>query len=324
MRKKRNIFVAGHTGMVGSAIVRQLCRIGLADQLVVRTHAELDLVRQDEVERFFQQSRPTHVFLAAAKVGGILANSSHPAEFSFVNLQIATNVIDASWKTGVRKLMFLSSSCVYPREAPQPMKESYLWTGRLEPSNEAYAVAKLAGMSMCAAYRTQYGCDFIAVIPPNLYGPSDNYDAQSSHLVAALIRKLHDAVVQELPEIHLWGTGTPRREVMFVDDLAEALIFLMDYSGPDPINIGVGEDWPVSELAALVADIVGFKGRIRFDPSKPDGAPRKLLDVARLRELGWSSKISIRNGLTMTYDDFRRSFDNTTQRSWSQTGRGEP
>jgi GDP-L-fucose synthase len=298
------IYVAGHRGLVGSAIVRRLRREG-ADQLILRTHEELDLTCQADVERFFADEQPEYVFLAAAKVGGILANSTYPAEFIRDNLAIQTNVIHSAWKHGVRKLLFLGSSCIYPKDCPQPIKEEYLLTGPLEPTNEPYAIAKIAGLKMCQAYRRQYGFDAIVAMPTNLYGPGDNYDPDNSHVVAALIRRFHEAKMRSDGEVVVWGTGTPKREFLHVDDLADALLFLMhNYSAEDSINIGSGQEASVMELAELIADIVGYRGAILCDLSKPDGTPRKRLDTSRLGVLGWESRIGLRAGIEDSYPWF--------------------
>jgi len=295
------IFVAGHRGLVGSAIVRRLQADG-ATRLLTRTRSELDLIDQAAVEDFFASERPEFVFLAAAKVGGIHANNAYPAEFLRDNLAIQTNVIHSAWRHGVRKLCFLGSSCIYPKFAPQPLKEEYLLTGLLEPTNEWYAIAKIAGIKMCQAYRRQYGFDAISLMPTNLYGPGDNFDLQSSHVLPALIRKLHEAKLRGDHEVVIWGSGTPRREFLHADDLADAALFLMQhYSGEDFINVGVGEDLTIRELAQLVASVVGFDGAIATDPSKPDGTPRKLLDVRRLGALGWQARMPLRDGIEATY-----------------------
>ena len=295
------IFVAGHQGLVGSAIVRRLRSAG-AGALLLRTRAELDLRSAAAVEHFFAEQRPHFVFLAAAKVGGIEANRSHPAEFLRDNLQIQTNIIDAAYRHGTRKLLFLGSSCIYPREAPQPMKEESLLTGPLEPTNESYALAKIAGLKMCQAYRREYGFDAISAMPTNLYGPGDNFDLQSSHVLPALMRKCHEAKLAGAAAVEVWGTGAPRREFLQVDDLADACLYLMQhYAGEMWINVGWGEDLSIAELARLVADTVGFAGAIRFDRSKPDGTPRKLLDTSRLTALGWRPKIALADGLAATY-----------------------
>lgn len=295
------VFVAGHRGLVGSAIVRRLRGAGF-DNLVLRTHAELDLGDAAAVREFFAAERPEYVFLAAARVGGILANDSYPADFIRDNLLIQTSVIDAAQRHGVRKLLFLGSSCIYPKHAPQPMREDCLLTGPLEPTNEWYAVAKIAGIKMCQAYRRQHGFNAICLMPTNLYGPGDNFDLATSHVLPALIRKFHDARECGAAEVVVWGSGTPRREFLHVDDLADACLFLMEgYDGERIVNVGVGEDISIAELAELVQRVVGFQGRIVLDPSKPDGTPRKLLDVSRLRELGWSARIGLEEGIRETY-----------------------
>lgn len=296
------IFVAGHGGLVGSAIVRRLKARGCSN-LLVRTHSELDLREQDAVDKFFRECRPEFVFLAAAKVGGILANSTHPAEFLRDNLAIQTNVIHSAWTQGCRKLLFLGSSCIYPRLAPQPIKEEYLLTGALETSNEAYAIAKIAGLKLAAAYRAQYGFSTISMMPTNLYGPGDNFDLETSHVLPAMIRRFHEAKISGAPSVTLWGTGTPRREFLHVDDLANAACFLMEnYDGSDLLNVGVSEDLTIAELAALVARVVGYSGRITFDASRPDGTPRKLLDVSRLQTLGWHAQVPLEQGIASTYE----------------------
>ena len=295
------IYVAGHRGLVGSAIARRLAQDGFK-RVITRTRAELDLVEPTAVERFFERERPHYVFLAAAKVGGILANDSQPADFIRENLLIQTHVIDAAFRFGVRKLLFLGSSCIYPRHAPQPMREDCLLTGPLEPTNSAYAIAKIAGIEMCQAYRRQHGFNAISLMPTNLYGPGDNFDPQSSHVLAALIRKFHEARLTHADHVVVWGTGTPRREFLHVDDLADAALLLMRrYDEPALINVGVGEDVSIRELAELVREVVGVRAEIRFDPSKPDGTPRKLLDVSRLKSLGWQPRIDLRAGLAATY-----------------------
>jgi GDP-L-fucose synthase len=298
------IYVAGHNGLVGAAIVRRLRSEG-ASCLLLRTHEELDLRRQTDVERFFDEQRPQYVFLAAGKVGGIEANRTLPAQFLRDNLQIQTNVIDAAYRYGARKLLFLGSSCIYPRLAPQPIPEDSLLTGPLEPTNEWYAIAKIAGLKMCQAYRREFQFDAISVMPSNLYGPGDNFNLADSHVLAALVRKCHEAKLRHAEAVEVWGSGTPRREFLHVDDLADACSYLMRvYSGESPINIGWGRDISIAELARLVADAVGFKGELRFDRSMPDGTPRKLLDTSRLTALGWQPKITLDVGLTSTYDWF--------------------
>jgi GDP-L-fucose synthase len=295
------IFVAGHRGLVGSALVRRLRAEG-CQRLLLRTRGEVDLLSQAAVNAFFEAERPRYVFLAAAKVGGILANDTYPAEFIYQNLVIETNVIHAAWRCGAEKLLFLGSSCIYPKHAPQPMREEHLLSGPLEPTNEPYAVAKIAGIKMCQAYNRQYGTRFISVMPTNLYGPNDNYDLEGSHVIPALLRKFHEAKVAGAASVQVWGTGAPRREFLHVDDLADACLFLMDrYDESEIVNIGVGEDVTIKELAALVARVVGFTGAIEFDAGKPDGTPRKLLDVSRLTGLGWRPKWPLEEGLRDAY-----------------------
>lgn len=296
------IFVAGHRGLVGSALVRRLEELG-CNNLMIRSHSDLNLTEQEAVDTFFREYRPEFVFLAAARVGGILANATYPAEFLRDNLAVQTNVIHSAWVHGCKKLLFLGSSCIYPRLAPQPIKEEYLLSGPLEPSNEAYAIAKIAGLKLAAAYRDQYGFSTISLMPTNLYGPGDNFDLQSSHVVPALIRRFHEAKILGAASVAIWGTGTPRREFLHVDDLANAACFLMEnYDGSDLLNVGVGEDLTISELASMVAGVVGYNGRISFDSSRPDGTPRKLLDVSRIHALGWRAKIPLEQGIVTTYD----------------------
>jgi GDP-L-fucose synthase len=305
LRTTSRIFVAGHRGLTGSAIVRKLQSDGF-DNLLVRSRAELDLREQAAVDRFFASEQPEFVFLAAAKVGGIMANATYPAEFLHDNLAIQNNVIHAAWKHGVRKLVFLGSSCIYPKFAPQPIREDSLLTGPLEATNEAYAIAKIAGLKLCAAYRTQYGFPAISLMPTNLYGPGDNFDLEKSHVLPALIRRFHEARITGAEEVQLWGTGMPRREFLHVDDLAAAACFLMKrYDGAEPLNVGTGEDLTIAELAALVARVAGFDGRIRYDSSKPDGTPRKLLDVSRIHALGWTARIPLEEGIASTYEWYR-------------------
>lgn len=295
------IYVAGHRGMVGSAIVRRLGADGFTN-LALRTRQELDLTDQHAVEAFFAAERPEYVFLAAAKVGGIHANNTYPAEFIRDNLAIQTNAIHSAWKYGAKKLLFLGSSCIYPRACPQPIKEEYLLTGPLEPTNEWYAIAKIAGIKMCQAYRKQYGFDAICAMPTNLYGPGDNYHPENSHVVPALIRRFHEARLSNAPEVVVWGTGKPLRELLHVDDLANALVMLMqDYSGSEMINIGSGDEASIADLAKLISDVVGYQGQIRFDPSKPDGTPRKRLDSSLLGTLGWAPRIDLASGLDTAY-----------------------
>lgn len=304
MNKSAKVYVAGHRGLVGSAIVRRLIAENFGN-IMLKTHDEVDLRSQEGVEALFSRERPEYVLLAAAKVGGILANDSYPADFIRDNLQIQTNVIDAAWRNGTKKLLFLGSSCIYPKHAPQPIPESCLLTGPLEPTNEWYAIAKIAGIKMCQAYRRQHGFNAISVMPTNLYGPGDNFDLQTSHVLPALIRKFHEARENGEAEVVVWGSGRPRREFLHVDDLASACVFLMHhYDREQIINIGWGDDISIAELAELVNDVVGYHGGLRFDTSKPDGTPRKLLDVSRLSELGWHPSIKLREGIQQTYDWF--------------------
>ena len=307
MNPDSKIYVAGHRGLAGSAIERRLVAGGY-NKLIHRTHPELELTDQKAVDDFFSREKPEHVFLAAAKVGGIYANNTYPAEFIYQNLMIETNVIHASHRHGVKKLMFLGSSCIYPKYAPQPMKEEYLLTGTLEPTNEPYAIAKISGIKMCVSYNRQYGTNYLCVLPTNLYGPGDNYDLQNSHVLPALIRKIHEAKTQGSKEVLVWGTGSPKREFLYSDDLADACIFLMIKCNAsdigDFVNIGVGKEITIHELAEFVAEIIGFRGKLVFDRSKPDGAPRKLLDVSRLQALGWQAKTRLRDGIFRAYTDF--------------------
>jgi GDP-L-fucose synthase len=301
MNKSDSIYVAGHRGLVGSAIVRELARQGY-ENLVLRTRDEVDLLNFDQVNEFLAAEQPGYVIDAAAKVGGILANDTHAADFIRDNLRIQANLIEASYAHGVKKFVFLGSSCIYPRLAPQPIREEYLLSGPLEPTNEWYAVAKIAGIKMCQAYRKQHGFNAICLMPTNLYGPGDNFDLKSSHVLPALIRKFHDAKVAGSESVTIWGTGTPRREFLYVDDLARAVIFLAEnYDDGEIINVGVGEDISIADLASLVARTVGFSGKLEFDHSKPDGTPRKLLDVSRLRSLGWQPKTTLDDGIARTY-----------------------
>ncbi len=301
MEKNSKIFVAGHRGMVGSAIVRKLEKEGFAN-LVIRSSAELDLRNQQAVNDFFEQEKPEYVFLAAAKVGGIVANNTYRAEFLYDNLLIESNIIHAAYLNSVKKLLFLGSSCIYPKLAPQPLKEEYLLTGLLEPTNEPYAIAKIAGIKLCEAYRDQYGCNFISAMPTNLYGPGDNYHLQNSHVIPALIRKFHEAKQKDASSVELWGTGSPLREFMYADDVADACLFLMQkYDEKLFVNIGTGEEISIKELALIIKEVVGFKGDIQFDSSKPDGTPRKLMDSSRLHSLGWKHKMSLKEGLRKTY-----------------------
>ncbi|MBL7848378.1 MAG: GDP-L-fucose synthase [Cyclobacteriaceae bacterium] len=301
MNKSAKIFVAGHRGMVGSAIVRKLQASGFSN-LVLRSSAELDLREGAAVRSFFQAEKPEYVFLAAAKVGGIVANNTYRAEFLYDNLMIQSNVIHESYKAGVTKLLFLGSSCIYPKLAPQPLKEEYLLTGLLEPTNEPYAIAKIAGIKMCDAYRSQYGCHFISAMPTNLYGPNDNYDLQTSHVIPALLRKFHEAKTKGSAEVVVWGTGTPLREFMHVDDLADASLFLMErFDEPGFINVGTGSELSIRQLSELIARIVGYDGRIVFDTTKPDGTPRKLMDVGKMKAIGWVHTIGLEQGLREAY-----------------------
>lgn len=304
MQKNEKIYVAGHQGMVGSALVRKLQTLGYLN-IITASHQELDLTNQAETVAFFKQHKPDYVFVAAAKVGGIHANNTYKAQFLYENLMIAANTIHAAYKTGVNKLMFLGSSCIYPKYAPQPMKEEYLLTGELEPTNEGYAIAKIAGLKLCDTYRFQYGCNFISVMPTNLYGINDNYHPENSHVLPALIRRFHEAKINNLPEVIVWGTGTPKREFLFTDDLADACIFLMQqYNDYGWVNIGSGEEISIAELAAMIKEVVGYQGNIVFDTTKPDGTPRKFLDVSKLHGLGWKHKTSLKEGLTITYQSF--------------------
>lgn len=305
MDKNSKIYIAGHKGMVGSALERNL-RVHGFTNLVYRTRAELDLCSQKGVDDFFAKEKPEYVFLAAAKVGGIHANNTYRADFIYENLMVQNNIIHAAYVHKVKKLMFLGSSCIYPKMAPQPLKEEYLLTGPLEYTNEPYAIAKIAGIKMCESYHLQYGCDFISVMPTNLYGPNDNYDLNNSHVLPALLRKFHDAKENSLPEVTVWGTGSPRREFMHADDMADACVYLMNkYTGDKFVNIGVGTDISIKELAHLVANTVGYKGQIVFDTTKPDGTPRKLMDVSFLHSLGWNHKIDLEQGIKSVYEDFR-------------------
>lgn len=306
MDRQSKVYVAGHRGLVGSAILDRL-ETGGYENLVTRTREELDLTDAHMVDTFFEAERPEYVYLAAAKVGGILANATYPADFLRENLAIQLNVIDAAYRHGTKKLLFLGSSCIYPKFAPQPIKEEYLLTGELEATNEPYAIAKIAGLKLCQGYNKQYGTEFISIMPTNLYGPGDNFDLRNSHVLPALIRKFHEAKERGEPTVTVWGTGRPRREFLHVNDLADACVFLIEsYSGDVPLNVGVGKDVSIGELAELVRDIVGYEGDIIYDTSKPDGTPRKLLDVSRLHDLGWRAKISLREGMEQTYAWFIR------------------
>lgn len=305
MQKHDKIYIAGHRGMVGSAILRKLQSEGF-NNFALRTSQELDLRNQVEVQEFFRREKPDYVFLAAAKVGGIYANNTYRAEFLYDNLILQSNVIDAAYRNGVKKLMFLGSSCIYPKMAPQPLREDALLTGELEPTNEPYAIAKIAGIKLCDAYRSQYGCNFVSVMPTNLYGPNDNYHPENSHVLPAMLRRFHEAKRDGLPVVTIWGTGTPRREFLHVDDLADACYYLMQhYNEPGLVNIGVGHDLSIQELAEMVARIVGYEGRIENDHSKPDGTPRKLMDVSKLHSFGWSDKIGLEEGIRAVYEEVK-------------------
>ncbi|MHA8087406.1 GDP-L-fucose synthase family protein [Aquirufa sp. Wall-65K1] len=307
MEKTSKIYVVGHRGMVGSSIERKLRKEGF-QQIIVRTSSELDLRNQQKVNEFFEEQKPEYVILAAAKVGGILSNNTYRAEFIYDNLMIEANVIHASYVHGVKKLLFLGSSCIYPKMAPQPLKEGYLLSGYLEPTNQPYAIAKIAGIEMCQSYRFQYGCNFISAMPTNLYGPNDNYDLNNSHVLPALMRKFMTAKRDKDPKVTIWGTGSPRREFLHVDDLADACLYLLlHYNEAGIVNIGTGEDVAISELAAMIKEVVGYEGDLEFDHSKPDGTPRKLLDVQKLNSLGWQFKIQLKSGLQSVYDDLVKS-----------------
>ncbi len=307
MNTSDKIYIAGHRGMVGSAIVRQLEKEGYTN-LITRTSAELDLTRQADVERFFEAEKPDYVFLAAAKVGGIVANNTYRADFIHLNILIQNNVIHSAYLSKVKKLMFLGSSCIYPKLAPQPLKEEYLLTGLLEETNEPYAIAKIAGIKMCEAYHDQYDCNFISVMPTNLYGPNDNYDLKTSHVLPALLRKFHEAKEKNLPSVGIWGSGSPKREFLHVDDLAKACLYIMlNYNEKIFLNVGTGDDLSIKELALLIKDIVGFEGTLEFDTSKPDGTPRKLMDVSRLHNLGWKHEIELIDGIKSVYEKVKNS-----------------
>lgn len=310
MQKQNKIYVAGHRGMVGSALYRNLKTNGYTN-LITRTSKELDLRKQQAVTDFFDEEQPDYVLLAAAKVGGILANNTYKADFLYENLTIQNNVIHESFKHEVKKLLFLGSSCIYPKLAPQPLKEEYLLTGLLEPTNEPYAIAKIAGIKMCDAYRNQYGCNFISVMPTNLYGTNDNYDLRNSHVLPALIRKFYEAKINDEPSVTVWGSGKPRREFLHADDLADACIYLMqNYDEAGLVNIGTGEDISIYDLALLIQKITGYNGEIKFDASKPDGTPRKLMDVSKLHALGWYHKIELAQGIELAYKDFISKYQN--------------
>ncbi len=307
MEKNAKIYVAGHRGLVGSALVRKLQAEGYTN-LISRTSKELDLRRQDQVERFFEEEKPEYVFLAAAKVGGILANSTYPGQFIYDNLMIQTNVLECARVYNVKKLLFLGSSCIYPRECPQPIKEEYLLTGLLEETNEAYAIAKIAGIKMCQAYRKQYGCNFIAVMPTNLYGPNDNYDPETSHVMPALIRKFQEAKKNKVPYVTLWGTGFPRREFLHVDDLADACLFLMDrYNEGEIVNIGTGKDVTIKEIAEIIKGEIDYRGEIRWDTLMPDGTLRKCLSVESLHSMGWKAKVDFKEGVASISAEYERN-----------------
>jgi GDP-L-fucose synthase len=309
MQKDSKIYVAGSNGMVGSAIIRKLKADGFTN-LLTASSATVDLRNQQQTEDFFKAGKPEYVFMAAAKVGGILANNTYRAEFLYDNLMIESNVIHQSYVHGVKKLLFLGSSCIYPKTAPQPLKEEYLLSGFLEPTNEPYAIAKIAGIKMCEAYRSQYGCNFISAMPTNLYGPNDNYDLKSSHVLPALIRKFHEAKVEGQPYVELWGSGTPRREFLHVDDLADACLFLMErYDEQEFVNIGVGHDLAIKELAEMIKEIVGYTGEIKLDVTKPDGTYRKLMDVSKISSLNWKARINLREGISSVYELYKEHAD---------------
>lgn len=304
MDKVAKIYIAGHQGMVGSAIERQLCAAGYAN-LVSRTHVELDLTSQSAVARFMQLEKPDYIFLAAGKVGGIHANQTYRADFIYQNLMIEANVVHAAWQAGIQRLLYLGSSCIYPRECPQPIKEEYLLTGALEQTNEPYAIAKIAGLKLCESYNRQYGTQFVSVMPTNLYGPNDNYDLNNSHVLPALIRKAHEAKISGSKQLVVWGSGKPMREFLYVDDLADACVYLMESNVREGLfNVGTGEDVTIRELAQTVMDVVGFEGDIVFDASKPDGTPRKLLNMDRMHALGWQAQVQLRDGVAKAYADF--------------------
>lgn len=309
MNKESKIYIAGHNGMVGSAIHRKLKAEGFSN-FILRSSKELDLRKQQDTADFFAKEKPEYVFLAAAKVGGIVANNTYRADFLYENLMIQSNVIDSAYRNGVKKLMFLGSSCIYPKMAPQPLKEEYLLTGILEPTNEPYAVAKIAGIKMCDAYRSQYGCNFISVMPTNLYGPNDNYDLKNSHVLPALLRKFHSAKVEKSATVEIWGSGSPLREFLHADDLASACFYLMEhYNEAGLVNIGVGHDISIKDLALLIKKIVGFEGELKFDASKPDGTPRKLMDVSKLHSFGWKHKIELEEGISAVYAEVKNKLD---------------
>ena len=306
MERQDKIYIAGHGGMVGSAIKRRLELEGYT-KLLCRTSAELDLRNQQSVHVFFEQEKPDFVFLAAAKVGGILANDTYRADFLYENLMIESNIIHAAWKSSVKKLLFLGSSCIYPKLAPQPLKEEYLLTGQLEQTNEPYAIAKIAGIKLCDAFRAQYGCNFISAMPTNLYGPNDHYDLKNSHVLPALIRKFHEAKINQEPFVTIWGTGEPKREFLHVDDVADACLFLMEnFNEAGPVNVGLGTDLSILELAELIAKITGYNGKIHKDLTKPDGTPRKLMDVSKMKSMGWQARISLEDGIRAVYGEYQK------------------
>jgi len=308
MKKDAKIYVAGHKGLVGSAIVRNLKSKGYTN-IIGRTHKELDLTNQEAVRRFFEEQKPEYVFLAAAKVGGIHANNIYPADFIYINLMIESNVIKAAHDFGVKKLLFLGSTCIYPKMAPQPIKEEYLLSGYLEQTNEAYAIAKIAGLEMCKFFKRQYGDNFISCMPTNLYGPNDNFDLNSSHVMPALIRKFHEAKINNAPQVEVWGTGKPLREFLYVDDMADACVFLMEnYDGEEHVNIGTGEEVSIAELANLIKEVVGYEGKLVFNTDKPDGTPRKLTDVSKLHSLGWKHTIQLKDGIKLAYEWFKENY----------------
>ncbi len=306
MEKESKIYVAGHKGLVGSAIIRILKSENYTN-ILTKTHQELDLTNQEETRKFFRREKPEYVFLSAAKVGGIQANNSYPADFIYTNLMIESNMIKAAYDYNVKKLLFLGSSCIYPKLSSQPIKEEYLLTGPLEPTNEAYAIAKIAGLKMCQFFNKQYGTNFISAMPTNIYGPNDNYDLETSHVLAALIRKFHEAKVENKPYVEIWGTGSQKREFLYVDDLADALLYLMNhYEGNETINVGTGKDISIKELALLIKKIVGFDGKLKYESSKPDGTPRKELDVSKLKKLGWQYKTSLSEGIKLSLEDYKK------------------
>ena len=308
MKKDAKIYVAGHKGLVGSAIVRNLKSKGYTN-IIGRTHKELDLTNQEAVRRFFEEQKPEYVFLAAAKVGGIHANNIYPADFIYINLMIESNVIKAAHDFGVKKLLFLGSTCIYPKMAPQPIKEEYLLSGYLEQTNEAYAIAKIAGLEMCKFFKRQYGDNFISCMPTNLYGPNDNFDLNSSHVMPALIRKFHEAKINNAPQVEVWGTGKPLREFLYVDDMADACVFLMEnYDGEEHVNIGTGEEVSIAELANLIKEVVGYEGKLVFNTDKPDGTPRKLTDVSKLHSFGWKHTIQLKDGIKLAYEWFKENY----------------